>query len=70
MWHIWREIGEYMVLVGKPEEKKSHGSHRHRWEDNIKMDLKEVGWEGMEWIHLAQSRDECHVFVNTVKRVP
>ena len=62
--------GAYRVLVGKPEAKKPLGSHRHRWEDNIKMDLKVRGSEGMEWIHLVQSRDKCQVLVNTLIRVP
>jgi len=42
---------------GKPEEKRPLGKARHRWEDNIKMDLQDVGWEGMDWIDLAQDRD-------------
>jgi hypothetical protein len=39
---------------------------RDRWEDNIKMDLRKIGWEVVEWIHLAQDRDQWRVFVNTV----
>ena len=62
--------GAYRVLVGTSEAKKPLGSHGHRWEDNIKMDLKGRGWEGMEWIHLAQSRDKCQVLVNTLISVP
>jgi hypothetical protein len=49
----WR--GVYRVLVGKPEEKRP----RCRWEDNIKVDLQEVGCGGMDWIGLAQDRDTC-----------
>ena len=45
------------VLVGKPEGKRPLGTPRHRWEDNIKMDLQEVGWGSMDWIELAQNRD-------------
>jgi hypothetical protein len=45
------------VLVGKPERKKSLGSRRHRWQDSIKMVLREIGWGGMGWIHLANDRD-------------
>jgi hypothetical protein len=45
-------------LVGIPEGKKPLGRHRHRWEDNIKMDLREIGWGGMDWIDLAQDRDQ------------
>jgi hypothetical protein len=47
----------YRVLVGKPEGKKPLGIHRRRWEENIKMDLQEVGCGGMDWIKLAQDRD-------------
>jgi hypothetical protein len=49
--------GVYRVLVGKPEEKTLLGRPRHRWEDNIKMDLQEVGCWCMDWIELAQERD-------------
>jgi len=49
--------GVYRVLVGIPENKRPLGRPRHRWEDNIKMDLQEVGCEGMDWIKLAQDRD-------------
>jgi hypothetical protein len=45
--------GVYRVLVGKPEGKRPRGRLRHRWEDNIKMDLQEVGCGGMDWIDLA-----------------
>ena len=47
----------YRVLVGKPEGKRALGSSRRRWEDNIKMDLQEVGCWGRDWIDLAQDRD-------------
>jgi hypothetical protein len=43
----------YRVLMGKPEAKRPLGRPRRRWEDNIKMDLREMGWGGMYWIHLA-----------------
>ena len=49
--------GVYRVLVGKPEGKRPLGRPRHRWEDNIKMDLQEVGCGGMDGIGLAQDRD-------------
>jgi len=48
----------YRVLVGKPEGKRLLGRPRHKWEDNIKMDLKEVGCGGMDWVKLAQDRDQ------------
>jgi len=54
-------------LVGKPEGKKPLGRHRHRWEDNIKMDLQEVGCGGMNWIELAQDRDRWWELVNEVR---
>ena len=47
----------YRVLMGKPEGKRPLGRPRRRWEDNIKMDLQEVGCGGMDWIELAQDRD-------------
>jgi len=49
--------GGYRVLVGTPEGKRPLGRLRHRWEDNIKMDIQEVGCQGMDWIELAQDRD-------------
>jgi hypothetical protein len=45
------------ILVGKPERRRSLGRPRRRWVDNIKMDLREIGWNGMDWIDLAQERD-------------
>jgi hypothetical protein len=45
------------ILVGKPEGKRLLGRRRRRWEDNIGMDLREIGWGGMDWIDLAQDRD-------------
>ena len=60
------------VLVGKPEEKRLLGRPRRRWEDNIKMDLKEVGRGFGDWMELAQDRDSWWVLVSTVMnfRVP
>jgi hypothetical protein len=62
----------YRILVGKPEGKRLHGRSRLRWEDNIIMGLGEIGWEAVDWIHLAQDRDHCRAVVNTVMnlRVP
>jgi hypothetical protein len=60
----WR--GAYRALVGKPEERRPLGRPRHRWEDNIKMDLREVGWGGVDWIDLAQDRDRWRAVVYTV----
>jgi hypothetical protein len=52
-------------LVGTPEGKRSLGRPRHRWGD-IRMDLREIGWGGMDWIRLIQDRDQCRAVVNTV----
>jgi hypothetical protein len=62
----------YRILVGKPEEKRPLGRPRYRWVDNIKMDLREIGWNGMDWIDLAQDRDRWRALVKTVMnlRVP
>jgi len=57
--------GVHKVVVGKPERKRPLGRPRHRWEDNIKMDLREVGGDG-DWMELAQDRDRCRALVNTV----
>jgi len=58
--------------VGKPEGKRPLGRHRHSWEDNIKMDLQEVGCGDRDWIELAQDRDRWRALVNVVinLRVP
>ena len=54
------------VLVGKPEGKRPLGRPRHRWENNIKLDLQEVGCGGMDWIELAQDRDRWRALLNAV----
>ena len=48
----------YRILVGRPEGKRPLGRPKHRWEDNIKMDLQAVGWGGVDWIDLADDRDK------------
>jgi hypothetical protein len=60
------EQNAYRILVGKLGGKIPLGKHRHRWEDNTEMDLREIGWGGMEWINLAQDRDQWRAFVNTM----
>jgi hypothetical protein len=54
------------VLVGKPEGKRPLGRPKRRWEDGIKMDLREIGWRGLEWIQLAQDRDRWRAVVSAV----
>jgi hypothetical protein len=56
----------YMVWVGKPKGVRPLGKYRRRPEDNIKMDLRGIGWCGVDWINMAWDRDQWHVFVNTV----
>jgi transposase len=64
--------GVYRVLVGRPEGKRPLGRPRRRWEDNIKMDLREIGVDGANWIQLVQDRVQWRTCVNTVMnlRVP
>jgi hypothetical protein len=70
--HVEGERSFYRVLVGRPESKRPLARHRRRWEDNIKMDLREKGIDGANWIHLAQDKVRWRAFVNTVMnlRVP
>jgi hypothetical protein len=56
----------YRILVGKQEGKRPLGRPRRRWVDNIKMDLRETGWDGMAWIDLVQDGDQWRALVNTV----
>jgi hypothetical protein len=56
----------YRILVGKPEGKRRLGKPRRRWVDNIKIDLREIGWDGRDWIELANDRDQWRALVNTV----
>jgi transcription termination factor 2 len=60
----------YRILVGKPEGKRRLGRLIHRWEDNIKMDLRETEWGDMDWNHLAQDRDQWRALVNMVINLP
>jgi hypothetical protein len=64
--------GVYRVLVWKPEGRRPLGRPRTRWEDNIKMDLQEMGCGGMDWIDMAQDRDRWRALVTAVmkQRVP
>jgi hypothetical protein len=64
--------GAYNILVGRPEGRRPLGRPRHRWEDNIKMDLRKIGFGDVDWIHLAWDRDMGQAVVCTVMnlRVP
>jgi hypothetical protein len=56
----------YRILLGKTEGKRPLGRPRRRWEDNIRMDLREIGWSGIDWIDLAWDRYQWKALVNTV----
>jgi hypothetical protein len=56
----------YRILLGKPEGRRLSGRPRRRWVENIKMDLKETGWDVIDWTDLAQDRDKWRALVNTV----
>jgi hypothetical protein len=62
----WRR-GVYRVFVGKPEGKKSFETVRLKWEDNIKMDLHNVVYGGLDWIELAEGKDRWRALVNAIK---
>jgi hypothetical protein len=62
--------GAYRILVGRAEGRRPLGRPRRRWEDNIKMDLQEVGWECVDWIDMAQDRDRWRALVNAVMNLP
>jgi hypothetical protein len=70
--HMVEGRGAYNILVGRPEGRRPLGRPRHRQEDNIRMDLVEIGFGDVDWIHWAQDRDRWRVLVNTVMnlRVP
>ena len=69
MVHMGEGRGVHSVLVGKPEGKRPLGRPRHRWEDNIKMDLQEVGGGCGDWMELAQDRDRWRAHVITVRNL-
>jgi hypothetical protein len=63
---LWRDkTCVRIIFVAKPEEKRKLERHRHRWE-YIRMDLREMGWESVDWIHLAQVRDQWRAVLKTV----
>jgi hypothetical protein len=56
----------YRILVGRPKGKRPSGRHRRKWENNININFREIGWGLTDWIHLAQVREEWRELVNTV----
>jgi hypothetical protein len=66
MARMGEERKMYRVLMGKPEGKRPLGRPRRRWEDGIRMDLREIGWGSVDWIQLAQVRDQWRALVYTV----
>jgi hypothetical protein len=58
-------MNSYRVLVRKPDENRQLGTPRRRWEDDIRMDLTEIGWGGINWIDLAQDRDQWRALMST-----
>jgi hypothetical protein len=66
MWRAWEVRGAYNILVVRPEGRRPLRRPRRRWEDNIKMDLGEIGFGDVDWIHFAQDRDRWRALVNTV----
>jgi hypothetical protein len=69
---MWEKRNAYRILVGNSEARRPLGRPRRRWMDNITMDLREIGLDGMDWTDLAQDREQWRALVNTVKnlRVP
>jgi hypothetical protein len=63
---LWKRHICHSILVGKLEGERPLGRPRCRWVDNIKIHLREIGWDGMDWIDLAQDRDQWRALVNTV----
>jgi hypothetical protein len=54
---------QYRILVGELEEKRPLRRPRRRWKDNVKLHLREIGWKGVDWMHLAQDKDQCRALV-------
>jgi hypothetical protein len=61
---------EYRILVGKPEGKRPLGRPRRRWVDYIKMDIREIGWDGMDWIDVVEDWDQWRALMNAVMNLP
>jgi hypothetical protein len=58
IWYAWEICEMLYISVGKPEGKRPLGRPRHKWEEDIRRDLRETVWENVDWIHLAQDRDQ------------
>jgi hypothetical protein len=67
-----KKMNAYRLLLREPERKRPIGRPRRRWKDNIKMDIREIGWDDIDWIDLAQDWDQWRALVSTVMnhRVP
>jgi hypothetical protein len=63
---LGEKMNAYTILMGKPERKRLVGRPRSKWEDNTKMDIREIRSDGMDWIHVAQDRDQWLAVVSTV----
>jgi len=66
MWHVWRKTKYIQSFGGKPVGKRSLGTPRRKWEDNIKIDLKEMGWKIVDWTDLFQNGDRRRAVMNRV----
>jgi hypothetical protein len=66
---MWEKRNAYRLLVGTPERKGPLARPRRRWEDNIRIDLREMGWGDVDWIGLAQDRDRWGALVNAVMNI-
>jgi hypothetical protein len=67
---MWENRNAYRILVGMPEGNRPLGRPKRRWVDNIKMDLIEIGWDGVDWMDMVQDRDQWRALVNTVLNLP
>jgi hypothetical protein len=65
-WQMEAKRNAYKIFVGKPEGKRPLGRPRQTWVGSIKIDLREIGWDGMDWINLAQDSDQWRTLVSTV----
>jgi hypothetical protein len=63
---IWKKRNAYRILMGNPEGKRPLGRPRRRWMNNVRMDLGEIGWDDINWVDVAQERDQWRAIVSTV----